>query len=390
MAAERIESDASPISRNTTLANVYLVWKCNPLNFSMSMGLGFMNASLDFQRRFWTTMQEVDKPVGPPEWTTSNRDVLELPQGTLKDFSTEKSSSNYKVLILPPQAGHSSMIADFAEGQSLVQTALDAGASVYAADWHGASPERRNETIDDFIKATKQMVDKIAPGDEKVTLVGLCQGGWQAAIFASIYPDKVRHLVLAGSPLDFDAGNGQVKQYAKNYPMAFFEWLVAMGGGNMPGKSMLMGWKSMHPWNDTLDMMDLFNHIDDEEFKKRRGRFRQWYEYTQDLPGKAYLQIVKELFKENNLLKKHLKVKDDKREHTPDLGNITCDVTLIAGTKDDITPHEQVFNAESHFGSKKITKHLVNAGHIGLFMANKIIEELWPQVFRDAAPTLRR
>ncbi|MEQ6411013.1 alpha/beta hydrolase, partial [Salmonella enterica subsp. enterica serovar Enteritidis] len=42
-------------------------------------------------------------------------------------------------------------------------------------------------------------VDTIGP---PVDLAGLCQGGWLSLLYAARFPDKVRRLVLAGSPVD--------------------------------------------------------------------------------------------------------------------------------------------------------------------------------------------
>lgn len=62
--------------------------------------------------------------------------------------------------------------------------------------------------------------------------------------------------------------------------------------------------------------------------------------------------------------------------------DIKFPVYLLAGAKDDITPKEQVFNAEKHLGTKKsdIVKDTTDGGHIGLFMGSKPLREDWPRV----------
>ena len=69
-----------------------------------------------------------------------------------------------------------------------------------------------------------------------MNLVGLCQGGWMSAMCAARFPRKVASLVLAGAPIDTDAGNGPIKRMAHTYPTSFYEELVAMGGGLMRGE----------------------------------------------------------------------------------------------------------------------------------------------------------
>ena len=51
--------------------------------------------------------------------------------------------------------------------------------------------------------------------------------------------------MLAGAPIDTDAGNGPIKRMAHASPISLYEELVALGGGLMRGKFMLQGWKNM-------------------------------------------------------------------------------------------------------------------------------------------------
>lgn len=56
-----------------------------------------------------------------PEWATPNHVTLDLDTMGLRDFS-KPGASGVPVLIDPPYAGHRSTIADYANGQSLVET----------------------------------------------------------------------------------------------------------------------------------------------------------------------------------------------------------------------------------------------------------------------------
>ena len=79
-----------------------------------------------------------------------------------------------------------------------------------------------------------------------------------AAMIAARFPDKVNSLVLAGAPIDANAGNGPIKQMAQKTPLSFYADLVALGGGLMKGKFMLQGWKNMHPAQHYMqDQIDL-------------------------------------------------------------------------------------------------------------------------------------
>lgn len=152
-------------------------------------------------------------------------------------------------------------------------------------------------------------------------------------------------------------------------------------GGRMLGKTMLAGWKDMHPGEQFMGKyVDLFAHIEDKCYIERTERFERWYENPMDLPGVYYLQAVKLLFKENRLAKGTFVALGRKLA----LKDITVPTYLLAGQSDDITTEEQVFNAEKLIGtpSSAIIKKLAPGGHIGLFMGQRTLAEIWPEIGR--------
>ena len=324
--------------------------------------------------RFLIEAEEITFPP-PPDWATPNRILMDLDTMRLRDFS-HHGSADIPVLIDPPYAGHSSTIADYAKGQSLVETLQSGGLKrVLAMDWKSATLAMKDFDIDKYLADIDKVVAALG---NRVHLIGLCQGGWMSAMYAARFPKKVRSLVLAGAPIDFDAGNGVIKEISCDLPMSFFEELVVAGGGLLLGQYMVAGWKSMHPEKQFEKYLDLYHHIEEKNYIERTETFERWYENPVNLPGAFYLQAVQQLFKENRLAKgefiglgKRLSLKD-----------ITCPVYLLAGDADDITPKEQVFDAEKYLGthSKQVVRKLAPGGHIGLFMGSKTLAESWPAV----------
>ncbi len=327
--------------------------------------------------RFAAEAQAIGVPP-PPEWATKNRVVLDLHTMRLRDFSRGAGDARQApVLVDAPYAGHSSTIADYEKGQSLVETLLDAGLHrVLVTDWKSATEEMRYFDVDNYLAELAVAVDDLGG---KVSLVGLCQGGWMSAMFAARYPHKVTSLVLAGAPIDTDAGHGAIREIAHRLPMSFFEEMVAGGGGRMLGKLMLAGWKNMHPDEQYLvKYLDLYQHIEDKSYVKRTERFERWYENPIDLPGSWYLQAIRELFKENRLARGTFVALG----RMISLRDYDAPLYLLAGEADDITTQEQVFNAERLVGTpgKHIVKKLVPGGHIGLFMGSRTLRLAWPEI----------
>ncbi len=314
----------------------------------------------------------------PPEWATQNRVLLDLHTMRLRDFGgTPGADRIAPVLIDAPYAGHSSTIADYDQGQSLVETLRNGGVHrLLVTDWKSATEDMKYFDIDNYLAELNVAVDEVGG---RVNLIGLCQGGWMASMFAARFPGKVASLVLAGSPIDTHAGSGAIKAIAQKLPMSFFEEMVAAGGGLMRGRFMLAGWKNMHPDEQFLTKyLDLYEHIESKSYVKRTEHFEQWYENPVDLPGRWYLQAIRELFKENRLARGKFVALG----RPISLRNITVPLYLLAGEDDDITTREQVFNAAGLVGTPphEVIKQLVPGGHIGLFMGSRTLRDAWPKI----------
>jgi poly(3-hydroxybutyrate) depolymerase len=313
-----------------------------------------------------------------PVFATPNTIALELRTMRLRDFSSAgKKVNEIPTIIDAPFAGHTSVIADFSDSQSLVRT-LQANSidRVLVTDWKSATADMKDFDIDTYLADINVCVDDLGG---RVNLVGLCQGGWMSAMYAARFPSKVATLVLAGSPIDTNAGNGAIRAMAHDLPMTDYEELVALGNGLMRGRFMLEAWKNMHPGEQYFTKyIDLYEHVEDPAYVKKQETFEAWYENPIDLPGRWYLQAVKELFKENRLangtfvgLGRRLSLKD-----------ISCPVYLLAGDHDDITTKEQVLDAEKYLGTRRerIVKTIAPGGHIGLFMGAGTLKNYWPAI----------
>ncbi|KVZ76303.1 alpha/beta fold hydrolase [Burkholderia ubonensis] len=311
-----------------------------------------------------------------PALASANRPLLELRTMIFRDYS-DGAARGLPTIVDAPYAGHSAMIADYQPGQSLMQTLREHGVSrPYLTDWRSATEDMKDLEIDQYLAELNVCVDELGG---RVNFVGLCQGGWMAAMYAARFPHKVASLVLAGSPIDTDAGNGPIRQMVHTYPTSFYEELVEMGGGLMRGRFMLRGWKNMHPDQHYLaEHVDLYEHIDDPDYLRKQEAFASWYESPIDLPGRWYLQAIVQLFKENRLAKGTFVALG----RTLNLKDVTCPVYLLAGEADDITTPEQVFDAVKYLGTPaaQVTSRLVPGGHIGLFMGSRTLKDAWPDI----------
>ena len=176
-----------------------------------------------------------------PRWTTPNRIALELPSMRLREFSA--GGEDIATLVCAPFALHDATLTDFAPDHSLVAALQMAGLrNVFVTDWRSASPEMRFFSIDSYLADLNVAVDELGGC---ANLIGVCQGGWMALVYAARYPSKIRGLVLAGAPVDINASESELSRVAHSVPTSVFKQLVELGDGRVRGAHLLQVWK--HP-----------------------------------------------------------------------------------------------------------------------------------------------
>ena len=310
------------------------------------------------------------QPAHPvePTWTTANRVRLDLPTMELRDFST--AESGVPTLVCAPFALHNATIADFAPGHSLVQTLAANGCRrVLVTDWRSATKDMRLLTLDNYLAELNVAVDEVG---EPVDLVGLCQGGVMALIYAARFPDKVRRLVLAGAPIDLEAASSLLALTVRHLPIAMFEEVTRLGEGRVLGQRVIDLWR---PAMQGADCAATLQVSDPGEAAALSQRFRDWFESTIDLPGAYYHQTVLWLFKENRLARGRLTALG----RGVDLRNVRHPLFLLAARDDELVAVDQLLAARRLVGTPadRIESVVEPCGHLALFLGAKSLAGGW-------------
>lgn len=318
-----------------------------------------------------------------PGWSSPHEVVFEAPVARLRDFSTAgRRSRIVPTLVLPPQAGHDSCIVDYSAQQSQMRTILDTGLTrAFTLDWVGATDETKDAGIDDYLDAIDRALDHLGG---RANLIGDCQGGWLATIYAALRPERVNTLTIAGAPIDFHCGepviHAALKTFAPNGNLDFYRALVQAGGGTLSGEHMLAGFILIKPDNEVGRQLQLLANLDDPAHLERYREFEDWFKHTQAIPGGFYLWIVEHLFRDNKLIAGRLEVGDER----VDLGRIDCPLNLLAGATDHITPPDQVFALADYTATPadQVLRDTTPGGHLGLFMGHDSLRDHWPPLLR--------
>jgi poly(3-hydroxyalkanoate) synthetase len=291
-----------------------------------------------------------------PSWTTPHRIALDLATARLRDFST--SLEGTPTLICAPYALHGATIADFAPGHSLVETLHASGLHrVYVTEWRSAGPDMRYLSVDNYLADLNVMVDALgAPVD----LVGLCQGGWMALVYAARFPGKVRRLVLAGAPIDVRAGPSILSEMTAGMPLSSFAEIVRLGEGRVIGSRLLDVWGPALAAEERARVLQLAAGIESAQASELDRHFSEWYGWTLDLPGTYYLQVVSWLFKQNRIARGCFPALG----RVVDLAAVDIPVFLIAARDDAL---------------ETITEP---CGHLSLFIGRETLHRAWGRAAR--------
>ena len=311
----------------------------------------------------------------PPQWTTPHRVALKLETVRLRDFAT--SSDGPPCLLCTPFALHGSTLSDLAAGHSLVVALRDAGVTnLFVTDWQSASPEMRFLGIDDYLADLNVLIDEIgAPVD----LIGLCQGGWMALVYAARFPGKVRKLVLAAAPVDTKAAPSVLSTLANGTAMEVFQEIVRLGDGLVVGSRVLKLWGP-----GAVEAEEIRQLLESEEshgssaFTRLEAAFRDWYAWTVDLPGRYFLETVEKLYKGNEIAAGTFEALGRRIN----LKQIEAPLFLLAAGRDELVTPPQLFAVEQLVGTPRhhIRKLSADCRHLGLFMGKRVLREIWPDI----------
>src|SRR5216683_48881 len=247
-----------------------------------------------------------------------------------------------------------------------------------------ASMRLRNFSIDNYLADLNVAVDELGP---PVDLIGLCQGGWLALVYAARFPKKVRRLVLVGAPIDIAAAGSQLSRFVADVPLRMFDELVRQGEGIVYGDRTLGSWGISSGFNEAEAVLQNPPDLDSARGRELCDRFRQWYAETLNLPGVFYLQVVKWLFKENQIAERRFVALGQQ----VDLTQLRAPIFLLAARNDEVVSVDQLFATARLVGTpaELLEQMTEPCGHLSLFLGSKALDGSWRKISRWLSSELK-
>jgi len=265
---------------------------------------------------------------------------------------------------------------DLEEGRSVIRNMLDHGLDIYIIVWGYPSRLDRYLTLDDYIDIyMNDCVDHIRKetGLERINLMGVCQGGTFAAIYATLYPEKVRNLITMVTPIDFDTDDGLLNIWCRYLDVD----LMVDTLGNIPGDFMNLGFLMLKPFQLMIDKyIGLVDSAEDPASVRNFLRMEKWINDSPDQAGETLRKFVNELYKENRLIKGQLQIGGRK----VDLKRIDMPLLNIYAEQDHLVPPSSSEPLGELVSSTDVTTRSFPVGHIGMYVSSKSQRDLAPMI----------
>ena len=340
-----------------------------------SKGDGFaeMSDKLLKAGKLLSAIKDADVDVGATAKTlVMRRDKVELFRYTPLTEQKVKTP----VLLAYGLIGRYTM-ADLQEDRSLVRSLLRQGLDLWLVDWGQPNRSERwltiDDYVDDYIHAAVERVCR-ETGHDKITLLGICEGGVFTTCYAALHPDKVKGLVLTITPIDFhadrddpDTHHGFLNVWTRSLDRADIDRLVDVYGG-LPGQFMSSVFSLMTPMRSlTKYNIDLIDVIDDEAKLMNFLRMEKWLADRPAHPGEAAKQWLKDLYQDNKLVKGEFELSGRR----VDLSKLTAPVLNVFALNDHIIPPTCSRALGAHVGTTDYSEIELLGGHVGLFVSSK-------------------
>ncbi|MDO8725977.1 MAG: class III poly(R)-hydroxyalkanoic acid synthase subunit PhaC [Candidatus Methanoperedens sp.] len=278
-------------------------------------------------------------------------------------------------------------ILDLQPDKSVIKKLLEEGFDVYVIDWGYPSGADRYLTLDDYVNGyINNAVDKIRErsGLDKITLLGVCQGGTFSVMYAAMHPEKVKNLVTLVTPVNFDTDKGLLHLWAKSLDVD----KIVDYYGIVPGDFLNSGFLLLDPFRLMIDKyVGMFDRIEcnpddttcairNEDYIKNFLRMEKWIFDSPDQAGETFRQFMKDCYQKNLLIKNEM-ILDGKKIN---LKNITMPLLNVMAETDHLVPNAASIPLNDAVSSADKQMLVFPTGHIGIFVGSKSQKEVCPKI----------
>ncbi|GAB3030106.1 class III poly(R)-hydroxyalkanoic acid synthase subunit PhaC [Natronobiforma cellulositropha] len=345
--------------------------------------------TLDMQRQAWEGAAELaDKVRETPDRTenfhevevgeTPSTVVYEENKLRLLHYESQTESQHDVPILIVYALINRPYILDLQPDRSVVRTLLEEGFDVYLIDWGEPSALDRSLTLDDYVtRYIDNCVDVVCErsSQESINVLGYCMGGTMSAMYAALFPEKVRNLGLMAAGLCFTGDGGVLELWGAE---EFYDpERVTDTFGNVPADFLDVGFALMDPIaNNVTKYVRFYDNLEDEDFVENFARMERWLGDGIDVAGATYDQFIRDVYQGNKLVENELYLDGT---HV-DIENVEMPVLQIVAEYDHLIPPGASKPFNDAIPSEDTTILEFATGHIGMSVSSRSHAELWPEV----------
>ncbi|CAM3843865.1 class III poly(R)-hydroxyalkanoic acid synthase subunit PhaC [Alicyclobacillus pomorum] len=266
-------------------------------------------------------------------------------------------------------------ILDVEPGNSFVEYLLQDGFDVYMLDWGDAGIEDSHNGFAEYIldylaKAVERVC--LHSGQESINLFSYCMGGTMGTMYTTLFPERVKNLVVLAAPIDF------------RHAVLYNKWLdekyfdvdkVVETFGNVPAHMIDLGNKMLKPMSNFINpWVQLYEKVDNEKFVHNWRLINKWVNDGTDFPGQTYREWIRDFYQQNKLIKGEIVL----RGRRVDLSRIECPVLIVTAEHDHIAPCDQTRALFDYISSTDKQENNYPVGHVSLVFGGTAKKRVYP------------
>ncbi len=306
---------------------------------------------------------------------TSREVVWEFGKVKLYRFKSSVTQTIQTPILIVYSLVNRWYMMDLQEDRSFIRNLLNGGADVYLLDTDYPKLAEKYKTLEDYIEGDiHRAVGYIqGAGHSKVNLLGVCQGGTLAVVYAALYPKNIKNLITMILPLDFEIEEGLLFTWARDSDI---DNIVSKHASLVPGSFLEHAFKLLKPTAKFRKYEMVPQLLENEDKLQNFLRMERWISDNPDQAGTAYKQYVKEFYQGNKLIRGQARIANKKI----DLKKITMPLLNIYASGDYIVPPSSSKPITQVVASQDKSTYEFGGGHIGLYVGSKSQKELAPKI----------
>lgn len=262
-------------------------------------------------------------------------------------------------------------VLDLFPEQSFINGLLLGGQDVYLLDWGYPDLKDIKLAFSDYISNYLHhcvMTIKNISQQEKINLLGICQGGVISLCYSSL-SNLINKLVLISTPVDFHTKDNLITSFTQQLDTAVFSQLPT----NIPGSWLAQFFATLRPFEvKGLKYLKFMDNIHDADKTKKFLRVEQWLADTPDQPSAAFSEFIQCFYQKNQLCKSHYQINGK----SIDLNQLAIPVLNIIAKNDEIIPPSASLALKKYISPEYYTQKVYSSGHIGIYINSVVTNKL--------------